>query len=303
MNSKLAAGAPALCLLTALCLAKPAASQEIEPFEFVPLPAGTNLVLGYYVFGHGSEFKVNNGPTIKNSNIDVNVGLFRYVHYFDVAGHPAGVQVIQGFGSLSANVGGSSLGHAFGAQSTTLSAFIWPYVNTATKTNVLVAGFINPPDGSYSKTKPLNLGDNRLRGTVELGISQGLGDNFAFDASFDAQFYGSNDNGYPGNYKLTQDPTYRLQLWGTYRWNAAFTTSLGYEGFFGGVQSTEVPLGSGGTIKFLNGNATKIQRIRANAALFLSPRLQTMLEINHDLSASGGFKQDIGVTARVLYVF
>ncbi len=287
---------PALCLAACLGFVRPAAAQEIEPFEFVPLPAGTNLAIGYYVFGHGTEYNVAKGPTFTNSKINVSLGLARYVHYFDVAGHPAGVQIIQGFGlpGIGANVGGQSLGHASGITSTTLSAFIWPYVNTASKTNIIAVGFLNPPDGTYSKTKPLNLGDNRWRGTVEVGISQGLGESFAFDAAFDAQFYGDNTEAFPGNRRLTQDPTYRLQLWGTYRWSAAFTTSLGYEGFFGGKSFTN---------GFDNRQRTDVQRIRANAALFLSPRLQTMLEVNHDLSASGGFRQDIGVTARVLFVF
>ena len=287
---------PALCLAAALSFVRPAASQEIEPFEFVPLPAGTNLAIGYYVFGHGTEFNVANGPTFKNSKINVSVGIARYVHYFDVFGHPAGVQVIQGFGlpGIGANIGGQSLGHASGIQNTTLSAFIWPYVNTATKTNVIVAGFINVPDGSYDRHKPLNLGDNRLGGDIQLGWSQGLGDTLAFDAAVDAQFHGDNTEGFPGNRKVTQDTSYRLQLWATYRWSAAFTTSLGYEGLFGG---------KGFTNGFENGSRTDYQRIRANAALFLSPRLQTMLELNHDLSASGGFKQAFGATVRVLYVF
>jgi len=303
VTSTKTAWAPALCLLAALCLSKPVVAQEIEPFEFVPLPAGTNLILGYYVFGHGSEFHSDttssplgsrSGSTTKNSNIDVNIAIARYVHYFDVGGMPAGVQILQPFGNISASFGGQSLGGQFGAGGTTLSAFIWPYVNTASKTNILLAGFLVPPDGTYHRSQIINVGDNRFRGTVEAGISQALGDSFAFDAAFDVQFYGDNANGFPGNTRISQDPTYRLQLWGTYRISPTITTSLGYEGFFGGVQTSN---------GFLNGNATKIQRIRANAAIFLTPRLQTMVEINHDLSVTGGYKQDIGVTGRILYVF
>lgn len=273
-----------------------AKAQEIEPYEFVPLPAGTNLAIGYYVYGHDTDFHVSGGPTLKNSKLEVNIGLARYVHYFEVAGMPAGVQVIQAFGSLggSAKVGGQSLGNAFGVQNTTLSAFIWPYVNQQSKTNVIVAGFINPPDGTYDKHSPLNVGDNRWRGTIELGVSQGIGEHFGFDAAIDTQFYGDNNNDFPGNGRLSQDPTYRLQLWANWRWNAAFSTSIGYEGFFGGSQYVN---GS------FSGSKTEEQRIRLNAALFLTPTLQTMLELNRDVQVSGGFKQAFGATLRVLYVF
>jgi hypothetical protein len=272
-----------------------AEAQEIEPFEFVPLPAGTNLALGYYVYGHATDFNVARGSTIKGSGVEVNLGIARYVHYIDVAGHPAGFQIIQIFGSESAaHIDGQRLGSAFGAANTALSAFIWPYVNTATKTNVNLTGFLYPPIGTYDKRSPINIGDNRWRGDVLLGLSQGITDNISFDAAFDVQFYGDNDSYVPGNRRLSQDPTYRAQLWANWRWSPAFTTSIGYEGFFGGSEQVN---------GFFAGSKTEEQRIRANAALFLTPRLQTMLELNHDVKAVGGFKQDFGATLRVAYVF
>ncbi len=283
------------CLGLASGFAGRAGAQEIEPYEFVPLPAGTNLAIGYYVYGHNTDYNIARGSTIKKSGLEVNVGIARFVHYFDVGGHPAGVQVIQGFGSLSAgHIDGQRLGSAFGAQDTTLSAFIWPYVNTATKTNIITVGFVNPPVGTYDSSSALNLGGNRWRGTLEVGISQGIGDNFSFDAAFDTQIYGDNGADIPGNRRLSQDPTYRVQLWANWRWNAAFSTSVGYEGFFGGDQQVN---------GVFSGGKTEEQRIRANAALFLTPRLQTMLELNHDVKSIGGFKQEFGATLRVLYVF
>ena len=284
-----------VCLLLAMGSATRAGAQEIEPYDFVPLPAGTNLAIGYYVYGHNTEFNVARGSTIKDSGVEVNLGIGRYVHYVDIKGFPAGFQIIQVFGSEStAHIGGQRLGSAFGATNIALSAFIWPYVNTATKTNVNLTGYIYPPTGTYDKRSPINLGDNRWRGDVQIGLSQGITDNLAFDASFDAQFYGDNDSYVPGSRRLSQDPTYRAQFWANWRWNPAFTTSIGYEGFFGGSQQVD---------GFFAGSKTEEQRIRANASLFLTPRLQTMLELNHDVKVVGGFKQDFGTTLRVVYVF
>ena len=291
---RLALGA-VVCAGLAICSAGRAAAQEIEPYEFVPLPAGTNLAVAYYVYGHNDEFDAYKGPTLKNSKLEVNVGIARYVHYVEILGHPAGFQILQPFGSLSGgNVGGERLGSAFGAQSTILSAFIWPYVNTATKSNVITAFYLYPPDGTYDPHAALNLGDNRWRGDFQVGLSQGFGEHIGVDISFDAQFYGDSSNSYPGGQYLKQDPTYRVMAWANYRWSPAFTTSIGYEGFFGGVQRLD---GS------LDGNATNEQRIRFNAALFVTPSVQTMLELNHDLSVNGGFKQDFGATVRLLKAF
>ena len=125
-------------------------------------------------------------------------------------------------------------------------------------------------------------------------MTQGITDNLAFDASFDVQFYGDNTEDFPGSRRLSQDPTYRAQLWANWRWSPAFTTSIGYEGFFGGSQQVN---------GFFAGTKTEEQRIRANAALFVTPRIQTMIELNHDVKVTGGFKQDFGTTLRVVYVF
>ena len=283
------------CLALAMGSATKVKAQEIEPYEFTPLPAGTNLAIGYYIYGHNTEYNVARGNTIKDSGVEINIAVARYVHFVDIGGHPAGFQILQPFGSLSAaHIDGLSLGSAFGAQNIQLSAFIWPYVNTATKTNVNLTGFIYPPTGTYDRRSPLNVGDNRWRGDVQVGLTQGITDNLAVDVSFDTQIYGDNSDYVPGNRRLSQDPTYRAQVWANWRWNPAFTTSIGYEGLFGGNQQVN---------GFFDGSKTEEQRIRANAALFLTPRLQTMIELNHDVKVVGGFKQDFGTTLRVVYVF
>jgi hypothetical protein len=284
-----------LCLGLSAGFATGTKAQEIEPYDFTPLPAGTNLALGYYVYGHQTDFNVARGSTIKGSGVEVNIGVARYVHFVDIGGHPAGFQIEQNFGSLSgAHIDGQRLGSAFGAQLTALSAFIWPYVNTATKTNVNTTFWLYPPLGTYDGRSPINLGDNRWKGDFQLGITQGIGDHFAFDASYDVTVYGDNGSYVPGFRRLSEDPTHRLQVWANWRWNPAFTTSIGYNAILGGDQRVN---------GFLDGSKTEVQRIRANAALFLTPRLQTMLEVNHDVHVVGGFKQEIGATLRVLYVF
>ncbi len=283
-----------VCLGFAAGLPGRAAAQEIQPYEFTPLPAGTNLAMLYYIYGHNTEFNIARGPTFKGK-LETNVGVGRYVHFWEVAGRPVGIQLFQVFGSLSGgNIAGQRLGSAFGAQNLALSAFVFPYVNPASKTNTNVTVFLYPPTGTYDNRSPLNVGDNRWRGNVQLGLTQGFGEHFGFDAEFDTMFYGDAGNSFPGTRTISQDPSYRVQFWANYRWSPAFSTSLGYEGTFGGDQKAN---------GFLDGGKTEVQRIRANAALFLTPRVQTMLELNHDVHVVGGFKQDFGTQVRLLYAF
>lgn len=284
-----------LCLAAAVAAAGGARSQEIEPYEFVPAPAGTNLLLGYYNYGHATSYNFKNGPTIKNSGVEVNVALARYVHFFDLAGHPAVVQVLQPFGSLSgAHIGGTRLGSAFGAQDTYFGGAFWPYSNQASKTYVITDFFVYVPDGTYDPHSLINLGDNRWSGNLQIGLSKGIGDHFSFDVSFDSTIYGSNNQDFPGNRTLTQDNTYRGQIWLNWAWSRAFFTSLGWEGLFGGaVQANGFP--TGGT--------SEEQRLRAAAGLYLSTRSQVLLEVNHDVQHTGNFKQVFGLVLRGLYVF
>jgi hypothetical protein len=44
-------------------------------------------------------------------------------------------------------------------------------------------------------------------------------------------------------------------------------------------------------------------RIRAAASMFLSPKFQFLVEVNHDLARTGGFQQQLGLVARAVYVF
>lgn len=274
---------------------KQAEAQEIMPYEFTALPAGTNLALGYYAYGHNTDYNVARGPTFSNSGLETHVGVVRYVHYDTIGDMRAGFQVYQGFGSaMDGRIGGQQLNNTLGMQNLTLSAFLWPYHNEATHTDVILVGFINPPTGSYDHLVPLSMGDNRVSGTLQIGFQQEFTDQFGINLAYDAHLYGENTAAFPGYSRLSQDPSHRIQTWLNWRWNPAFTTSIGYTAIWGGDQRLD---GS------LNGTRTEIQRIRVHAGYAVTQTLQVALELNHDLRAIGGFRQDFGAVFRVLQAF
>lgn len=284
----------ALCMIGGFCCGR-AAAQEIMPYEFTALPAGTNLALGYYAYGHNTDYSVARGPKFNNSGLETHVGVVRYVHYNTIGDMRAGFQVYQGFGSaLDGQIGGQRLNNASGLQNTTLSAFLWPYHNEASRTDIILVGFINPPTGSYDRFVPLNLGDNRISGTMQIGLQQEFTDHFGINLAYDAHLYGDNTAAFPGFARLSQDPSHRVQAWMNWRWNPAVTTSIGYTAIWGGDQRLD------GT---LNGVRTEIQRIRFHAGYALSQTLQLALELNHDVRATGGYRQDFGAVFRVLQAF
>lgn len=284
----------ALLMLTVLAPA--AAAQVIEPNDLLPLPPGTNALLGYYGYQHDTDFAVADGPTFKDdTGTEINLGALRYIHYFALGGMPAAAQIYQIFGSESGTeIAGQQLGSTFGAMDVALNMAIWPYADRAHGRYLVLVGWLFPPSGTYDPQSAINLGQNRWRGDVQAGWHQQLTRRWSYDLAFDAMFYGDNNDAFPGGLRLRQDASYQAQLWVNWQTTKRLQLSLGYQGLFGGDQYLD---------GVFNGQKTEEQRIRAAASYFVTPRLQALLEVNHDVQISGGFKDQFGATFRVLYLF
>ncbi len=291
----------AFCCALVTAGARIAAAQEIEPNEFVPAPDGTNIAIAYYVYGHNDSFNLARRSTIRNSALEVNIGIARYVHYAYIGGHPAGFQILEAFGSESGgHIGAQNLGSTFGASNPALSAFIWPYANVEKKQYLVFTGFLYPPVGSYDKYAGLNVagalsGSYGWVGDVQVGWDQGIGEHFSYDASIDVRGFADTTGPSPrGSVNTHKNPDFRLQFWANYNWTRAFQTSIGWESILGGTAYTN---------RIQNGTKSEFERIRAAASMFVAPNAQLLVEVNHDFVAVGGFNQAIGATGRVVFIF
>ena len=305
MNRSLLSHARSWAVRAAACVALMSAAggaalaQEIEPNEFVPAPAGTNLAIGYYIYADNDQFNVAGGSTVKKANLQVNVGILRLVHFIDLDGHPAGFQILEAFGNESGgNIGGARLGSATGASNLDLSAFYWFIADTANKQYLNTAIFLYPPVGTYDKYNALNLNSAfgegsgyNWTGDWQVGWDNGIGDNFSYDLAFDLSQ--SSDYNTPAG-RNSRDTGFRLQAWANWNWTRAFQTSIGWESMLGGAQQTN---------GFNNGNKGEFERLRVASGLFVAPNAQVLLELNHDFVNVGGFRQVFGATGRFVYVF
>ena len=110
---------------------KIASAQTIQPNDFVPAPDGTTINMVYFNGGRQGAFYNTSGGRVPNSSANLYEGFERLVHFDYVFGHPAGFQIIQGFGSLSdTKIGGTTLPTASGATNVNLSLFFWPYAKS-----------------------------------------------------------------------------------------------------------------------------------------------------------------------------
>ena len=290
-----------------------ASAQTIQPNDFVPAPDGTTINMVYFNGGRLGAFYNTAGNSVPNSSADLYQGFERLVHFDYLFGHPAGFQVIEGFGSVSdPKIGGTTVPSASGATNVNLSLFFWPYADFQNKQYLVLATFLYPPVGSYNKNQPINFattyqynGQYNWTGDFQIGWEQGIGDHFSYDATFDSRFFGdttgpiSPGSGIPLSVTTHHNPDFRLQLWLNWEWIRGLTTAVGYEGWFAGDDWFNNPIAPG----HVNVGKSYEQRMRGAVAMFLSPKSQVVLEVNGDVARAGGFRQTIGTRLRFLYVF
>ena len=100
-----------------------ARAQIINQNDYIPLPPGTNIALGYYQFSQYGDVNIIGKGTESKSNLVANIMVSRYVHYFKLGHFTAAVQALLPFGAQSnANVGGEPLQPTFGAGDLSLGA-------------------------------------------------------------------------------------------------------------------------------------------------------------------------------------
>jgi hypothetical protein len=294
--------AAALCIIAAEGFGSTAEAQAIDTYYMLPLANGSNVVELSGSYAHFNSFQFSSGQKIPNTSLDEYSATFRYARYITIYGHPAGFQLIQPASYFTnAQFNGVNINDApgirrLGAGNTTLSAFFWPYANTAEQAYVFTAAYLAPPDGSYSRTNSFNAAYGGWQGDAQIGAVKGVGPNFSLQAAFDADFHGNEPLGFGA--RLGIDPIYRIQTWANWDWGSGLRTSIGYTGVFGGNWTTSIA----NTDSAVPRNA-ELQRVRAAAAYWWNPNVLTSLEVARDFEADGGYRLGIGTTAKLRLLF
>ena len=271
---------------------------DTQAHDFLPLPAGTNIVLGYYVLGNYEEYDPVGAPPIKNNtHVQAQVGIARYVRYYDISNIRFLTSIYQVFGGYSdARIGGTEL-QTPGVQLGDLSidTFAWAINNPDKGQYWALGGYIHIPDGNWNRNVATNLGDNRFSGTVQTGYIQRLAPKLDTELVADATFYGNNTQAAISGGTLSEQPSYEGQMWLNYKFTPVDTGSFGFTGNFGGYSSVD---------GVATGNKTESEEIRLSGShFFVKPGVQAMVELVHDLHVVGGFNENFGMMVRIAKVF
>ncbi|MHA7685434.1 transporter [Cupriavidus sp. PET2-C1] len=274
-----------------------AQAADLNSQDLIPAPARTNAILGYFTYASRDSFSPTSGSTLREgTGLKSNVGIFRYVHYMDIGGFIVAPQVLLPYGRLyDGSLGGAHLDSASGAADPVLAAPVW-LVNTPSTTFAVVP-YLYVPLGSYDAGRTLNVGENRWKLDLQVGGVQQLGGGFATQLSADVMWYGrNNDASGTGVGRLEQDNSYQFQGWLTYAPPAdkSWSFAVGYSKLWGGRQRLD---------GVDTGQATKADQLRLEVSKFVTPTVQLQALAQRDIEVSGGFKEDLRVTIRLMKLF
>jgi hypothetical protein len=296
--------AVALMIASVLIPLRTARAISVDPGDYIAAQPGTNVLLQYlqYSWYDGINMEgVGNLP----AHLESEVGIFRAIHYANFFGFTIDPQILIPFGTLhNVQINGQSLNSSSGAGDPTLGATLWLVNRPDTSTYFGITPFITFPLGHYQRFDAINLGNNRYQGDLQLALhtafgSDGLAKKFALAVLGDVIFFGANTQSAIQSHAgltqatLTQSTGYQLQSWLTYTTDSGTALSVGYNATMGGQQSLA---GSP------NGLRTEEGQVRFEVQKYVSKRWQLAGELTHDVHVVGGFRQDIGINARVLYL-
>lgn len=282
-------------LLSSVIPAIPASclALDIDGGDYTPLPDGTNMALLYYHHSHADSAYAHGRGTGAGTHLSQDVGTLRMIHFMDVGGYTIDPQFLLPFGHLDGKQGGADLGTGNGLGDLILANTVWLVNNPASGTYFGVTPMVTLPTGNYDKDDALNLGENRHKYTLQLGLSQQITDRLALDAAFDGTHFGDNDRYGSTKSTLSQRTLYQGQVIARYNLTPSLDLRTSYSRQWGGEQFVDgVSQGRPGESKYSIGTA-----------YMLPSKTQLILGWGRDTSIDNGFKTQSQLSFRIAQLF
>ena len=191
---------------------------DVDPRDYIAAPPGTDLSIVYA--GHLSSKH--------GSDLEADLGIYRYVKYIDWLGMTVDPQFLIPVGDVELD---SADLRAKGFADPIFAATFWVINDAKTRTYLGITPFLIPPWGHYQRGNPLSLGQNRWRVIPQVGFVQGLSDKTFVELVGDVTFYGDNTDFNRAGERLAQAPSLQVQLLVSHSWreNVYFGANLSYE--------------------------------------------------------------------------
>lgn len=279
------------CLLPAIPAT--AFALDIDGGDYTPLPDGTNMALLYYHHGYSNNAYAQGGGVGGNSHLTQDIGTLRFIHFMDVGGFIMDPQFLLPFGHIDGKQSGADLGSGKGMGDLILANTVWLVNNPVSHTYFGVTPLVTLPSGDYDKNNALNIGENRHKYTLQLGLSQEIIDRLTLDVAFDGTHFGDNDRYGSSASTLKQQALYQGQFIVRYNLTPALDIRTSYSKQWGGEQFVNgVSAGRPGENKYSIGTA-----------YMLPSKTQLIWGWGRDTSIDNGFKTQSQLSLRIAQLF
>lgn len=283
-----------IATLVAMLSTGPAHALDVDAGDYTALPAGTNLALLYYqhasrdaLYQHGRRADLDAGLTS-------DIGIFRAVHFADVADHRIDVQFLLPFGRLEGKDDLATMGTAHGMGDLILASAVWLLNSPDTGRYFGITPYLFLPTGNYDRHDALNLGENRWKLVLQAGYITPLSKTVTLDVVADATLFGDNDDFGISGATLEQKPLCQFQTFLRYHVSPQWDLRAGLSHAFGGETSVD---------GVNQDDRTRTTKANVGTAWFATPSVQVVFNYGRDLSVENGLREDNRVNLRLLKVF
>lgn len=278
--------------LTAMCLLSTQGWADPSTRDWLPAPAGTDII-AVYAGAEKAKRIYDDGTRLQGTpDINVQYGIYRQMHYREVAGKTVQYEVIVPMSRATMKGNGFPKEKLSGIGDVNLGAAVWLYNNEATRTYFAWEPFVILPTGRYrASMADVSAGANRWGTIQDFAFVQGFGESSYFEGMVEFEFFGKNKNYYGTT--LKKKPVTRLMAFVSTDLSEATYVGLRYRYEMGGKEK-------------INGATAMGSLSNHQLAVDLTHQINNHNQIQfryaRDMKVKNGPKFD-GIQLRYAYIF
>jgi len=212
-----------------------AAVNDVLPADYFPLSKGTST-LAVYAYDRKATGYYVQGKKQLDGNLGTQILALRVGRFFEIAGKP--VSVIAVLPWAKADIEPAALATMFGKNASgtgdlRLGITDWLLSNSSSGQYLAITAMASLPTGDYERRQPLNIGENRYKGTFSLGWIQPLNNSLKLELTPEIAWFGDNTD-YAGGTRFKQKASYALTGYLRYRATQNWQFHAGYQLNYGG---------------------------------------------------------------------
>ncbi|GAA5084799.1 transporter [Paenalcaligenes hermetiae] len=275
-----------------LLLASSASWADPSARDWIPAPAGTNIIAGYLGYQKANRMYEDGRRVQGAPKLDVQYGIYRQMHYRELAGKTVQYEVIVPVSRATLKGNGFPKDRLSGVGDVNIGAAVWLHNNDETRTYVAWEPFLVLPTGRYRGSQAdVSPGENRWSLIQDFAFVKGIGKSSYIEGMAEFEVFGKNTNYY--GQTLKKNPAMRLMAFASTDLSPSTYVGLRYRYETGGKEKIHGQKVAG---------SANDHQIAAELTHQLNDQHQLQLQYAHDIKVRNGPKFN-GVQLRYAFLF